>query len=123
MADDKISSANTSDKKISCSFCGKSQEEVKKLIEPMIDITTSKEVSIERAVSRKLEASCQLPLAVFCEFQKETENFRLRARLAMPDGSRYCSVDMYGSNEESLGYEAAENLISQGAKTVIDALN
>ena len=32
MAGDKISSAGTSDKKISCSFCGKSQEEVKKLI-------------------------------------------------------------------------------------------
>ena len=32
MLDDKISSAGTSDKKISCSFCGKSQEEVKKLI-------------------------------------------------------------------------------------------
>ena len=32
MADDKITSAGASDKKISCSFCGKSQEEVKKLI-------------------------------------------------------------------------------------------
>ena len=32
MADDKITSAGTSDKKISCSFCGKNQEEVKKLI-------------------------------------------------------------------------------------------
>ncbi len=32
MSDDKIISANSSDKKISCSFCGKSQEEVKKLI-------------------------------------------------------------------------------------------
>ena len=32
MADDKITSAGNSDKKISCSFCGKSQEEVKKLI-------------------------------------------------------------------------------------------
>ena len=32
MADDKITSAGTSDKQISCSFCGKSQEEVKKLI-------------------------------------------------------------------------------------------
>ena len=32
MADDKVSSAGISDKKISCSFCGKSQEEVKKLI-------------------------------------------------------------------------------------------
>jgi hypothetical protein len=31
MADDKITSAGTSDKKISCSFCGKSQEEVKKI--------------------------------------------------------------------------------------------
>jgi len=32
MADDKITSASSTDKKISCSFCGKSQEEVKKLI-------------------------------------------------------------------------------------------
>ena len=32
MTDDKLTSANSSDKKISCSFCGKSQEEVKKLI-------------------------------------------------------------------------------------------
>ncbi len=32
MSDEKITSANTTDKKISCSFCGKSQEEVKKLI-------------------------------------------------------------------------------------------
>ena len=32
MADDKITSAGNSGKKISCSFCGKSQEEVKKLI-------------------------------------------------------------------------------------------
>ena len=31
MSDEKIISANSSDKKISCSFCGKSQEEVKKL--------------------------------------------------------------------------------------------
>ena len=100
-----------------------SNEEVKKLIEPMIDIITTKEVSIERAVSRKLGASCQLPLAVFCEFQSKTDNFRLRARLAMPDGSCHCSIDMYGSDEESLGYEAAENLIRQGAKTVINALN
>ena len=41
----------------------------------------------------------------------------------IPDGSCHCSVDMYGSDEESLGYEAAENLIRQGAKTVINALN
>ena len=32
MAEDKITSAGNSEKKISCSFCGKSQEEVKKLI-------------------------------------------------------------------------------------------
>ncbi len=32
MSNDKITSASSSEKKISCSFCGKSQEEVKKLI-------------------------------------------------------------------------------------------
>jgi hydroxymethylbilane synthase len=98
-------------------------EDVLRLILPMVDLITTKEVSVERIVSRKLGASCQLPLAVFCEHQHKTENFRLRARLAMPDGSRFCSTDLIGSDEERLGNEAAESLLSQGAKQVINALN
>jgi hypothetical protein len=41
----------------------------------------------------------------------------------MPDGSRFCSTDLIGSDEERLGNEAAESLLSQGAKQVINALN
>ncbi|OUW01000.1 MAG: hydroxymethylbilane synthase [Betaproteobacteria bacterium TMED156] len=98
-------------------------KQVLELIKPMIDIKTTKEVSIERIVSRKLGASCQLPLAVFCETQVSTKNFRLRARLAMPDGSGYCAIDLIGNDEEQLGSLAAESLIEQGAKKIINSLN
>ncbi|OUT98923.1 MAG: hydroxymethylbilane synthase [Betaproteobacteria bacterium TMED41] len=101
----------------------KDNNEVIKLIQPMVDLTTTKEVTVERIVSRNLGASCQLPLAVFCEFKRETQNFRLRAKLAMPDGSCFCSVDLSGSEEEKLGNEAAKSLIDQGAKKVINNLN
>ncbi len=99
-----------------------SNNKVLELIQPMVDMITTKEVSIERIVSRKLGASCQLPLAAFCEFQKKTQNYRLRARLAMPDGTCYCSVDLFGSDEENLGNEATESLIRQGAKKIINSL-
>ncbi len=98
-------------------------EEVFELIQPMVDEVTTDEVFIERIVSRKLGASCQLPLAVFCEFNPKAEDYRLRARLAMPDGSCYCNVDLFGSDQEKLGQEAAESLLSQGAKKVIQALS
>jgi hydroxymethylbilane synthase len=101
----------------------KGNDEVLKLIQPMVDLVTTKEVMIERIVSRKLGASCQLPLAVFCEFQQKIQKYRLRAKLAMPDGSCFCSVDLFGSDEDKLGDEAAESLIAQGAKKVINALN
>ena len=92
------------------------------LIQPLTDLNTKREVLIERAVSRNLGASCQLPLAVFCEYDSNTQKYRLRARLAFADATNYCSVDITGDDSHTLVSEATNSLISQGAKQVIDSL-
>ena len=99
-----------------------SNNEVHRLINSLSDSKTSIEVEAERTVSRQLNASCQLPLAVFCERDNEKEIFHLKAKLAMPDGSKCCFVNLNGNNANELANIAVENLIAQGAKKIIDAL-
>jgi len=84
---------------------------------------TWREVSAERAVSRALGGSCQVPLAAYCEQQPNGETLRLRARIAMPDGSQPCAVDLLGPDPEALGATAAEALRQQGAGRIILALS
>ena len=47
---------------------------------------TFSEVMLERRVAAELGASCQIPLAVYCEFNEKLQTFNLRAKIAMPDG-------------------------------------
>ncbi|NBT74361.1 MAG: hydroxymethylbilane synthase [Betaproteobacteria bacterium] len=85
---------------------------------------TFREVSAERAVSRVLGGSCQMPLAAYCVSEPHgTESvLRLRARLAMPDGSSLCSADLTGQDPEQLGLRVAQALRDQGADDLIARL-
>ncbi|MGA0882789.1 MAG: hydroxymethylbilane synthase, partial [Burkholderiaceae bacterium] len=84
---------------------------------------TWREVSAERAVSRALGGSCQVPLAAFCEQQGDGPTLRLRARIAMPNGAQLCAVDLLGPDPEALGAMAADALRAQGADRIIQALS
>ena len=92
------------------------------LISSLSDLETSVEVKAERTVSRLLDSSCQLPLAVFCKRAKESDVFNLKAKLAMPDGSCCCFVHLNGTDTNELANIAVEKLLAQGAKKIIDAL-
>lgn len=97
-------------------------EATRAAVSALADAQTWREVSAERAVSRALGGSCQIPLAAYCEQQPSTATLRLRARLAMPDGSRSCSVDLLGQDAEALGFSAAQALREQGADRILQAL-
>ena len=84
---------------------------------------TWREVSAERAVSRALGGSCQVPLAAFCQQDPDGTTLRLRARIAMPNGSQLCEVDLHGTDPEQLGATAAAALRTQGADRIIQALS
>jgi hydroxymethylbilane synthase len=94
-----------------------------KLVSVLVDDQTTQEVYAERAVSRALGGSCQVPLAAYCVTVPETGELRLRARIAMPDGSRLCKTELRGRDPEGLGRQAAEELRAQGAQQILSSLS
>ena len=92
------------------------------LVSSLADTNTFEEVRAERAVSRALGGSCQVPLAAYCTREADGQ-LRLRARLGMPDGSLLHAVDLKGSDPEALGMRAAQDLRGMGADTIMAALN
>ena len=97
-------------------------QESQKLVSSLADTNTFEEVRAERAVSRALGGSCQVPLAAYCT-REANGQLRLRARLGMPDGSVLHAVDLKGKDPEALGLQAAQDLRGMGADTIMAALN
>ena len=83
---------------------------------------TFSEVMLERRVAAELGASCQIPLAVYCEFNEKLQAFNLRAKIAMPDGSKLCYSEHSGDNPDDIFERVVDSLYSQGARDVIKAV-
>ena len=79
-------------------------------------------VRAERAVSRALSGSCQLPLGAYA--QNEGDQLRLRGFVARRDGSQILSEELTGSaaDPEALGDELARRLRAQGATEILASL-
>jgi len=78
----------------------------------------------ERAVSRLLGGSCELPLGAYADWVEGEKPLRLRAFVANLDGSQYVEAEAFGTPDmpEALGEWVAEELKRQGAKAIIDSL-
>ena len=83
---------------------------------------TFSEVMLERRVAAELGASCQIPLAVYCEFNENLQTFNLRAKIAMPDGSKLCHSEHSGHNPDDIFERVMDNLYTQGVGEVIKAV-
>lgn len=89
---------------------------------PLIHKSTFHEVRAERAVSRALGGSCQVPLAAYCVTEPDGKTLWLRAMVAMTDGSKICRTECRGENPENLGLAAAKELSAQGAQEILKSL-
>jgi hydroxymethylbilane synthase len=80
-------------------------------------------IRAERAVSRALSGSCQVPLAAYAVLRGE--RIFLRGLVATPDGRRTVRAEIEGSRSEaeSLGEELAKLLLARGAGAVLAALS
>ena len=99
-----------------------SRPEVAAWMAPLNHPTTRACVLAERAVSRALAGSCEVPLAAFatpCE-----AGLFLRALVAMPDGTQVVRAERSGPIDapEALGAAVAQDLIEMGAAGVLAAL-
>jgi hydroxymethylbilane synthase len=97
-------------------------DDIRAALKPLVHEQTFREVRAERAVSRALGGSCQVPLGAYCVTDLDNTTLRLRAMVAMPDGSKVCHVELTGQDPEALGLLAAQSLTAQGAAEILASL-
>jgi hydroxymethylbilane synthase len=102
--------------------CRGDDQDVIELIEPLKDADTVIRTRAERAVATALQGSCQVPLAVFAELDKD--ELRIRGLVGKPDGSEVLRGEIAGTmaNLGSLSALVADQLLSQGADRIIASL-
>ncbi len=89
---------------------------------PLHHADTAACVLAERAMSRALSGSCQVPLGGFAEVAGD--KLRMRGFVATPDGTRLLRGEQTGtaSDPEALGNAVANDLLAQGAGEILAAL-
>ena len=102
--------------------CLSERTDLIELMKPLHHIRTGQCVESERAMSRELGGSCQVPLGGFAEIIEG--NLVLRGFVASPDGSRMLSTQLNGdpATGETMGIHLAKDLKAQGADEILDAL-
>ena len=98
------------------------RSEVAQWLAPLACEHTTTCMLAERAVSRELGGSCQVPLAAFAEIEGDT--ITLRALVASPDGTTLIRADGTDSlaRAQALGERVAERLLNDGAREILAAL-
>lgn len=102
--------------------CLSARKEIIAALAPLNDVATTACVTAERAFSRALAGSCNVPIAGFAE--TIGEQLRLRGYVGAPDGKRVVRGELQASaqNAEKLGIELAATLRAQGADAILAAL-
>jgi hydroxymethylbilane synthase len=89
------------------------------LLEPLHHPLTAWCVLAERAMNRRLDGGCQVPIAGFAQF--EGGSLRLRGLVGNPDGSGIIRAEATGDlpAAETLGEQVAEELLGRGADGIL----
>jgi len=100
----------------------KDDEETLNLLSVLQHDDTADRVTAERALNKRLEGGCQVPIASYAMLDGDT--LHLQALVGEPDGSQIVQGDISGhrSEGEQLGIELAEDLLSRGAKEILEKL-
>ncbi len=96
--------------------------ELNAMLAGLHDPDTADRVIAERAVNKRLNGGCQVPIACYAEL--EGEQIYLRGLVGDPDGKRMLRCEMRGqrADAEKLGIAVAEDLLAQGADEILRAL-
>lgn len=102
--------------------CRAEREDLLRLLAPLNHPATVLCVGAERALSRALAGSCNVPLGGFAEISGE--RLRLRGFVGAPDGKRQVSAEVEGASVEAeeLGLALAEKLRALGAAEILAQL-
>lgn len=89
------------------------------LLSPLHHESTAERVRAERALNRRLQGGCEVPIAAFAVH--EGEELWLRGLVGKPDGSHTLRAEARGSriNPEELGIAVADELLEAGAAKIL----
>ena len=103
--------------------CRRERTDVAALLKPLDHAESRWCVDAERALSRALAGSCQVPLGGYAE--ASGGRVRLRGFVASPDGRRMVAeeaVSRLDGSPEALGRALADRLAERGAREILAAL-
>lgn len=93
-------------------------------LHPLSDPEATARSLAERAVSRGLGGSCQIPLAAYATLDPSGAALTLKALVASPDGRTLLRAERSGpcAQAEALGAQAAAELLAKGADRILATL-
>ncbi|EOW9231776.1 hydroxymethylbilane synthase [Vibrio cholerae] len=102
--------------------CRVNDQRVRALLAPLNHADTAARVRCERAMNLTLQGGCQVPIGSYALLEGDT--IWLRALVGEPDGSQIVRGEIRGprTQAEQLGITLAEQLLSQGAKEILERL-
>jgi len=95
--------------------------EVGRLLQPLHHTATAQCVTAERALNRRLQGGCQVPIACYAEHVGSAGQLWLRGLVGRPDGSLVLRAEASAPavDAEKLGFRVAEDLLSRGAADIL----
>ena len=99
-----------------------SDNAIKALLKPLHDQDTADRVLAERAMNRRLNGGCQVPIACYAEL--EGDELRIRGLVGEPDGSVLLEAETRCPRNEGerAGIAIADDLLAQGADAILNRL-
>jgi hydroxymethylbilane synthase len=95
---------------------------IHELLKPLHDDKTAACVLAERALNRRLQGGCQVPIAAYAELDGNA--LSLRGLVGSVDGKTMLRTAQSGlaADAEAMGIAAAEDLLAQGAGAILSAV-
>ena len=104
--------------------CRTNDIEILALLAPLHDPDTACRVIAERAVNRRLQGGCQVPIACFAEMDSDNQSIYLRGLVGSVDGQILleASIDGPADKAEQLGEALADKLLTMGAGEILSVV-
>ncbi len=102
--------------------CRIDDEATKALLAPLNHTPTATRVISERAMNKRLQGGCQVPIA--CYATLEGDELYLRGLVGSENGQEIirCEVRGKSADAQAMGIQAAEELLNQGAARILSAV-
>ncbi|MCJ8341014.1 MAG: hydroxymethylbilane synthase [Pseudomonadales bacterium] len=104
--------------------CRLDDQDTIELLKPLHHVSSAYCVMAERAMNKRLEGGCQVPIACHALLNEDHSELYLRGLVAKPDGTTILRDEIRGlpGDAEKIGTELAERLLAAGAGEILRAV-